>query len=204
MKRAIFAIIAVFAAALPASANYLLLAPTGTTLTTAQVRAEAAISPAGNNGEYYWLGTGLMQVEINLLQRNPRGGKHQSRLGAQWSFLPETSLTPAVGFGVTDITSASPEGIAGYVAITKHLPVQKFTSFVTGFSVTAGLGAHGIRGVFGGFEAHLPYGLFVEGEYDSRNFNGAVGWQPIKLLRFKAYSIQHETFYGAEIVPISF
>jgi len=204
MKKAIFAIIAVLAAAAPAWANYLLLTPTGTTLTTAQIRAEAAISPGADNGEYYWLGAGLMQVEVNLLQRNPRGADKQSRLGAQWNFLPETSLTPAVGFGVTDVTSASPEGIAGYVAITKHLPVQKFTSLVTGFSVTAGLGAHGIRGVFGGFEAHLPHGLFVEGEYDSRDFNGAVGWQPIKLLRLKAYSIKHQTFYGAEITPIEF
>ena len=143
------------AVAVPASANYLLLTPTGTTLTTAQVRAEAAISPGGNNGEYYWLGTGLMQVEVNVLQRNPQGADKQSRLGAQWSFLPETSLTPAVGFGVIDVTSASPEGIAGYIAVTKHFSALKSLGLVSDFAATAGLGAHGIKGFFGSFEAHL-------------------------------------------------
>lgn len=205
MKRAIFASITIFmAAAVPASANYLLLTPTGATLTTAQVRAEAAISPGGNNGEYYWLGTGLMQVEVNVLQRNPRAADKQSRLGAQWSFLPETSFTPAVGFGVIDVTSASPEGIAGYVAITKHFAVPKSLGLVSDFAATAGLGAHGIDGFFGSFEAHFAYGLFAEGEYDSRDFNGAVGWQPLKMLRFKVYSIKDEVFYGAEIPPIQF
>lgn len=205
MKRTILALCALVAAsAIPASANYLLLAPTGTTLSTAQVRAEAAISPGRDNGQYYWLATGLMQIEVNLIQRNPDAGKKETRLGAQWSFLPETSLTPAIGFGVTDIASESDEGIAGYLAVTKSLPVGWLNTFVRDLSVTAGVGAGGINGIFGGVELKLPMGLFAQAEYDSRDFNGAVGWQPVSMFRVKAYSLRDDFYVGAELLPIRF
>lgn len=205
MKKTFWMLIGLLAiAAIPASANYLLLAPTGTTLTTGQVRAEAALNPSGNNGEYYWLGAGLMKVEANVIRRQPNSGDAQDQLGVQWNFLPETSFTPAIGFGLTDITGESHDGRGYYVAITKRLPVDRFSTFFKDLSVTAGLGAAGIKGPFGGFEAHLPGGLFVQGEYDSRDFNGAIGWQPVSLFRVKAYSLRDDFFFGAEIVPIEF
>jgi hypothetical protein len=180
----------------------LLLAPTGTTLTTAQVRAEAALSPGGDNGQYYWLAAGLMQVELNVLRFQPSVGDVQNRLGAQWNFLPETMITPAVGFGVTDVTNESGDGSSFYVAVTKRLPLSKLPLIVKDVSITVGIGVGGIKGPFGSVEAHFPAGFFMQAECDTQDFNAAVGWQPVKMFRVKAYTLHDETYYGAELLPI--
>ncbi|MCL5105477.1 MAG: hypothetical protein M1133_15390 [Armatimonadetes bacterium] len=189
----------------PVLANYILLAPSGTTLSTGQVRAEAAFSPNNDDGKFFWLGTGLMQLELNVIAvGNPGSEKTENRVGAQWSFLPETSITPAVGFGVTDVASESHEGIGGYAVVTKHLRTGAVNPFVKELSLTGGIGAGGIKGPFAGVEARLPMGIFLQAEYDSHDFNGAVGWQPISLLRFKAYTLRDNFYFGAELRTIRF
>ena len=57
---------------------------------------------------------------------------------------------------------------------------------------------------FCGFEAKLPGRFFVQGEYDSRDLNAAIGWQPVDLFRIKAYTIRSESYFGAELVPVTF
>ncbi len=187
-----------------AHADYLLLSPTATTLTTGQVRAEAALAPDSGDGRYYWLATGLQQYELSAIRQERPGLSAQNMVGVQFSFLPETSLNPAVAFGVSDVASQTSEGTGIYAAITKHLPVGPASMFVKDFSATVGVGAFGIRGPFGSFQAKLPMNLFVEGEYDSHDLNAAVGWQPMSMFRVKAYSIRQDLFVGAELVPISF
>ncbi len=188
----------------PAVANPILFAPTGMTLTTGQFRAEAALSPGNDDGKYFWFGAGLMQFEANLIHFDNPNGDDQNLIGAQWSFLPETSLTPGVGLGVWDIADESPEGIGAYVAVTKRLPTDMVLPLLRDVSATVGVGVGGIRGPFAGVEAKLPLGFFVQAEYDSRDFNAAGGWAPIKLLRLKAYTLDGDFFYGAELTPISF
>lgn len=128
----------------------------------------------------------------------------ENMVGIQASFLPETSLSPAVAFGVRDVAGQSPEGIGVYAVITRHLPVGPASVLVKDLAATVGIGLFGVRGPFAGFEAKLPYGLFAQGEYDSRNLNAAVGWQPTKLFRVKAYTIRNEFYLGAELVPVTF
>lgn len=187
-----------------AHADYMLLSPTATTLTTGQVRAEAALAPDSSDGRYYWLATGLQQYELTAIRQERPGLSAQNTFGIQFSFLPETSLSPAVAFGVSDVASQTSEGTGIYGAITKHIPLGPASIFVNDLEATVGIGAFGIRGPFGSVQAKLPMGMFVQGEYDSRDFNAAVGWQPIGILRVKAYTIRHDLFLGAEIVPISF
>ncbi len=158
-------------------ANPLILAPTATTLTTGQVRAEAALSSGNNSGHYYWFGTGLQQYELNAIGFQPRGEDLQPMVGMQASFLPETSLSPAIAFGVNDLASQS-DGIGLYAVVTRHLPVGEASVVIRDFAATVGIGVLGIKGPFGGFEAKLPANLFVEGEWDSHNLNAAAGWQP--------------------------
>lgn len=198
------AFIVVLALLAPAHANPLILAPTATTLTTGQVRAEAALSLSNTNGHYYWLGTGLQQYELSAIGFQQRGGKIEGMVGLQASFLPETSLSPAIAFGVNDIASQSSDGIGLYAVVTKHLPVGPAAFLIHDFAATVGVGLFGIRGPFSGFEAKLPGKFFVEGEWDSHDFNAAVGWQPISLFRIKAYSIRGDTYFGAELVPMTF
>lgn len=204
MRRIAFIILITFALAVPAFANPILLAPSGTTLTTGQVRAEAALSSGNDDGRYYWLSAGLLRLEVNATRFEDPSGEKETWVGAQWNFLPETILTPAIGFGVTDIASESEEGVGVYVAATRHLPIGLASKFLKEFSVTAGIGAGGISGPFAGFEMRLPFNLFAQGEYDSHDFNAAVGWQPIEQFRLKAYTIRDDYYFGAELLPISF
>jgi len=187
-----------------AAADPIILAPSGRTLSTGQVRAEAALSSDNDNGKYFWLGTGLMQVEANVIRLDHVNGRTENRIGAQWNFIPEVFGAPAVAFGVQDAGSQSEDGIGIYVVATKRLDVGNFVPLVKQFSATAGIGAGGIRGPFLGLEAKLPLGLFVQGEYDSRDFNAAVGWQPIELLRLKAYTIRDNFYFGAELPLLTF
>lgn len=187
-----------------AGADPLLLAPTGATLTTGQVRAAAALNPSDSQDRYFWLGAGLMQVELNVLRIERPNQTAENIVGAQWNFLPETIITPAVGFGVRDALSDSKEGIGVYGAVTRHLPAGPASRVLTDFAVTAGVGVGGIRGPFFGFEARFPSRLIAQGEYDSRDFNAAIAWQPIPLFRLKAYSIRSEFYLGAELAPIRF
>ena len=187
-----------------AAANTILLAPTGTTLTTGQIRAEAALSPDNENGKYYWFATGFQQFEASIIRYENVLGTDENQFSGQWNFIPETFLTPAISFGVTDVTSQSKEGIGAYAAITKHLPIGRFSSLLKDLAVSGGVGIKGINGPFFGLEAKLPANLFLQFEYDSRDFNGAVGWQPVSLFRVKGSSIRNEFYFGAEIVPVQF
>ena len=204
--RAIVRVVLILALCVPCAvgANPLLLAPTGTTLTTGQFRVEAALSPGNEHGKYMWFATGLFQLEGSLIRFEPPGEKAQNIFGAQWCFLPETFITPAVSFGVRDVAGQTDEGVAGYFAVTKHVATEGVVPVLREFSATLGLGVGGLRGPFASFEAKLPMGFFVQGEYDSRNLNGAFGWQPTSIFRLKAYSIRHDTYFGAELLTSVF
>ena len=203
--RLILAVLAL-AVCLPgtASGDPILLTPSGTTLNTGQIRAEAALSPDNDNGRFFWLTVGGPGFEVGVTRFENPAGSTENLLGVQWCFIPETFITPAVSFGVRDIASQSAEGISGYGAITKRLPVDKFVPFVRDFSATVGLGAGGIRGPFFGIDTRLPLNLFVQAEYDSRDINAAAGWQPVKNFRVKAYNIRSELYFGAELLPMAF
>lgn len=194
----------IFAGAISAGADYLILAPTATTLTTGQIRAEAAVRSNDSQQRYYRLGTGLQQLELTATRIERPKLSAETMVGAQWSFLPETVLSPALAFGVSDIASQSSDGIGVYAVITRHLPIGARSTVIKDFAATAGIGMFGIRGPFFGFEAKLPMKMFVQGEYDSRNLNAAIGWQPRKIFRIKGYIIDKDTYVGAELVPLSF
>lgn len=186
------------------SANNLILAPTGTTLTTGQIRAEAAISVDGSRSQYYWLGTGFQQFELNVTRFQKPDIGAEDVVDIQWSFIPETIFTPAVAFGVNDLVDQSDQGVGPYFAITRSIPLGRRAFLLKKFSATVGFGVLGLRGPFGGFEAELPGRIIVQGEYDSRDYNAAIGWKPTKLLMLKAYTIRRENYVGAELVPLTF
>ena len=94
----------------PVAANPIILAPSATTLTTGQVRAEAALSPNNNQGRYFWFGTGISQFEVNLIRYDQPNSKPQNSFGAQWDIMPQTMFSPAVAVGVTDISSLLAKG----------------------------------------------------------------------------------------------
>lgn len=203
MKRAVFSIMVLWLA-VPVWANYAILTPTGTTLSTGQFRAEVAAGANTDSGKYYWLGMGLTMGEINLISRAPDKGSSQTNFGAQIGFLPETFATPAVGFGVMGISSGTNRDFSGYVAVTKTLPVGALGGFASDVKASVGLSAGGNTGLFGSVEATLPFGFFLQGEYDTKNINTAFGWQLAKLIRLKAYNIHDDVFVGMELSTVRF
>ncbi len=204
MRKLVLAALLICAVSSVSMANPLLLTPRGTTLTTGQFRAEAATSPGNDEGTYYWLVAGFRQWELSAIRIADRYDDDETLIGVQWNFLPETIVTPALSFGVRDAAFESEEGLGVYVAATRSLPVGAGSLFLRSLSVTAGIGAGGIGGPFFSAEARLPWNLMLQGEYESGDINAAIGWQPIKLLRLKAYTIDKEFYYGAELVPIQF
>ncbi len=204
MRKLFVAILLILFTLTPALANNLILIPTGTTLTTGQLRGEAAISVDGSRSQYYWLGTGLQQFEANITRVQKPGVDAENIVGLQWCFIPETIFTPGVAFGVNDLADQTRQGVAAYAVISRRLPLGERAFLLRSFTATVGFGGFGIRGPFFGFHAGLPADLFVQGEFDSRDFNGAIGWQPNETFRLKAYSIRRENYLGAEFVPMTF
>lgn len=194
----------IFGLSLGICADPLILSPTANTLTTGQFRAEAAWRSNNSKERLFRLGAGLQQYELNVLRTDKPDSKTENIVGVQWSFLPETSFNPAVAFGISDAGDQSDDGIGVYGVITRHFPIGKSSVFIKDFAATLGLGLFGVRGPFASFEAKLPSGFFLQGEYDSRNLNGAIGWQPLKQFRVKAYSIDKDYYLGAECVPVFF
>jgi len=181
-----------------------ILMPTGQTLTTDQVRAEALFSYANNHGNYQFLATGFQQFEFNATRVEYEGGRKETLLGAEWNFLPETFFTPAIGFGVRDINSQSKEGIGIFAAVTRHFPTGPAQEWLSDLSVTLGVGAKSLKGPFASTEFHLPHNLFVQAEYSQEGWNAALGWEPIPLVRLKTYSLSNINYFGAELIPVEF
>jgi len=187
----------------PALANNLILIPTGTTLTTGQVRAEAALSVDGTDGRYFWLGAGLQQYELNVTRFQRPHLAAENVIDLQFCFIPETIFTPAVAFGINDLADQSRQGPGPYAVITRHLPLPE-ASPLKGFAATVGFGVVGLRGPFLGVEAELPAHFVLQGEYDSRDYNAAIGWKLTPSFMLKAYTIRRENYLGAELVPLTF
>lgn len=204
MKNAIILMVILVVLACPAWTDYAIFTPTGTTLGAGQFRAEVAAGANSDNGKYYWLGMGLMQCELNLISRAPEKGSSQNSFGAQIAFLPETFATPAVGFGVMGISSQTHRDVSGYAAITKTLPVGALGPLSDDVKATLGLALGGTNGLFGSVEASLPFGFFLQGEYDTRSINAAFGWRVAKIVRLKAYTINNDIFAGIELNTIRF
>ena len=204
IKKIFVTVFLVLIIASSAYANNLILIPTGTTLSTGQYRVEAVVNFDNSDNKIIHAAAGLKQLELNATHLGYEGGREENLLGAQWNFLPETFITPAIGFGVTDATSQTKEGFGVYAALTKSVPTTFVSRFVNKLSFTVGMGAKSINGLFGGFEAQLPLSLAAQVEYDGDNWNAALAWQPVKLFRFKVYSIKEKHYYGAELIPIEF
>ena len=209
----VFAVIAVG----PVSADRIIFAPTGTTLSPGELKAEAATSPSNDNSRIYWLGLGMKQFEVNAIRLdgrndNPVVSEDRGRaivdfddpeskdidiINAQLNLVPETTLTPAISVGAWDLTDKTEGGTGYFLAITKGVPLTKELPLpIRDVKVHAGFGISGIEDFFGGAEASLPLGLRVSAEYFQKDLNYAIGWGPLPGLQVKAYILDGETFYG--------
>ena len=202
----ITAIMLVGLSALPVCADRVILAPTGTTLASGEIRAEAAIDTTDSNTRIYWVGIGLQRLEIGATRfengNEIAGPGDTNVLTAEISILPDTTLTPGVGVGAWDISSETPDGAGYYLALTKVLPFSKdLPSPIRDIRLHAGVGSGAIAGFFAGAEASLPFGLRVAADYFREDFNFSLGWKALPGLQIKAYLLNGESHYGLQFSP---
>jgi hypothetical protein len=182
-----------------ASAERLILIPTGTTLGTGDFRAECA---AQESRQAYWAGTGIIRLEIEGAWFHGFGPKENGAVSAQISVLPETSFTPAVGLGVRDIgdstdkSSALYDGRSVYLAVSKGVPTGESLGFVSDLKLHAGIGTGSLSGIFFGAEATLPGRVCLAAEYDTKEFNLAATYSAAPVVKLRVSSIHDDVYFG--------
>ena len=209
-----------------ASADRLILTPSGNTLTTGGLRAEYA-NNADGDGIIYWANVGIGRFEIEGARFDDFGGDEMDVFSVQAEVLPETSFAPAIGIGVRNITDESISFDDGgfmtetgtgvlrisadlgalksynersfYVVATKSLPATGgMPGLIDDLAVSGGVGTGGLSGFFFGAEGNIrPLGVRAAVEYDSEDWNWAVSYGIAAIIRARIYSMGGDMYFGA-------
>lgn len=195
------AIVAGILIVLPATvwADRLIRMPIGYNLPPGSLKIEVARRNGNGELTQYWAQVGLVGgIELEAT-RIESAGRTTDSLSLQYKLLPDIGFTPAVSLGLRDIADNTQEGFSVYVALGYRLPYMPPNPLIEEMYVFGGLGAGGIKGLFIGTEIRTPYRILLSVEYDSRQWNGAISWEPLPMLRLRLYSIDSQTFYGASL-----
>jgi len=179
-----------------ASADRLILTPTGSIAAPAQIKLEGAIRPREERPVYAWASLGIGQFELEAAYTDEGRGDTGMGFGVEAQLLPETLLTPAVGVGIRDATDQTSLRRAEYLAITKSIPAAGIP-WLRDVKLHFGFGMEGIDGFFGGAQVGFPPGLELALEHDSNHFNTALAWSAARNLQLKLYGLDGDTFLGA-------
>jgi hypothetical protein len=187
----------------PASADRIILAPTGSILGPGQFKLEGAISPGNNDNKIYWAGIGLKKIELNAVRfgagQKMVGARDTDVVGMEVGLLPETILTPGVGVGVWDATDKTVDGRGYYLAVSKGVPLTKELPLpIRDIQLHVGYGMSGIKGAFVGAQAAIPFGLKVSAEYFQKKYDFALAWTAIPFLELKGQRLDGDTYYGIQ------
>ena len=188
-------------------ANRLIVMPTGSVLSSGAVKAEAAFRSSDGTSvitpkdadQINWLNIGISRFELDARRLVSSDGTDKDTMGVEAGVLPETLITPAVGIGVRDISDEVERGY--YLAVTKTVPLTDTVPLpIHDVRIHGGFGLHGeLDGLFFGAEVGLPMGLSISAEVVDSNLNASIGWSPISKISLKAYSLDSEIFYGADV-----
>lgn len=192
-------LIAILAAVGPAAADRNILTPTGETLATAKFRAEAVIDPSETDNRVIWAAVGISRFELEAQRVETEEGLKQDTFNLEAALLPQTTLTPAIGVGVIDVTNKIDRGM--YIAATKRVPLSSaLPTPISDIRLTAGLGTGPIKGLFAGAEATVM-SLRLQAEYDGDDFNAAIGIPILGAATAKAMWIKDDFYIGVEFKP---
>lgn len=202
MRTSVICLFALLLAASCSMADRIIFAPTGSTLSTGQIRAEAAVKSSDTSQHLYWGAIGLGQVELSAIKVDKN--ESLSHFGdddvvsVALGLIPETLITPGVSVGVWNIGADDHRDRGYYLAASKSVPMDSSFGFLSNLRVHVGVGTKGTSGTFGGVELGLPKGVRVSAEYFQHNANFALDWMPIKAARLKIYWIDGDPYYGLE------
>jgi len=181
------------------SADRLVLIPSAYNLPPGSLKVEVARRETQGGLTLYWLRVGLVggfELEGTRYETQQR---QRESFSLQYNILPDIGFTPAVSVGVRDVANQTEEGIAFYIAAAYRLPYMPPNPIIDEMFVFGGVGAGGIKGPFVGAKVRTPYRILLSAEYDSRQWNAALAWEPVPLLQLHLYSIGGKTYYGASL-----
>lgn len=187
-----------------ASADRLILIPTGDAFGTGGVKAEYAGNSDGD-GKIYWVNVGVGKFEVEGTRYAGYGPDDTDVLSAQAQITPETMITPALAIGVRDIgEDAKGLGLPGtgersiYAVSSKSVPITEgIPGLFEEVRVHAGVGTGGeLSGFFFGIEGNLrALGARAMVEYDTDDWNYALAYG-MKMLQGKVSWIKGDVYYG--------
>lgn len=199
MLHALSAVSAGCVLACAAQADRLITIPTAPSLGIAQTKIEVLHADSRGGETRYWANVGLpMGLEISVDGESTEVHSDMG-FGLQYTVLPDTGFTPAVGIGVTDLTSRTDAGSGLYIASSFQLPYLPENQLVNSIKLFAGLGEGRYAGAFFGTELGLTHNMTLRCEYDSRDFNTALDWRAINGVSVTVASLNDQLNYGVRI-----
>ncbi len=198
MRKAFFVTASVLAlACAPAAADRVLLSPAAPLLPAGSLRWETAVRGSDSGDNIQWLQAGLPGFEVDAVRDDRPGRGAEWTAGAQVAIFPGTASLPSLSAGVRDIADNTRFGRGWYVVAGAPMPVAAgpFSSI----RLNAGLGAEGIKGVFGSVEMDGPSRLRLMAEFDSRRLNFGLELPLNSFLRLRASLLGGDAFYGVNL-----
>ena len=184
---------------LSASADRVILAPSGNLLSPDTVRLEYLIAPDRRNESFaffQYASPDGIELEFN---RVDLAGDRKNRysFNIQYPFLADLGATPAISFGVRDISGTGLERQAFYIAAGKSVPLSdKQARFVKELRWSAGIGTGYFHAPFVGVQVRLSTGLKISAEWWRNRPNVSVSLPLTKAWNARAYSLNGDVFYG--------
>lgn len=212
LSRTGLAAVFLLAALSRASADPVIVTPSGVSLTTGNAQAETLSTVEGKPRSLSFLTVGLAAVEVQAVELS-RPGLGKLAFSAQTQILPETTLSPAVSAGVRDLANSTRSfdasgyyGRAYYLAGTKALDrTVGAPTVLHDFSLTAGVGFGAMRGPFGSVSARMPLNLQGALEYDSRRLNARVALPLGTAARLEYARVNGRGYVGLQLhTPVNF
>lgn len=166
-----------------ASADRLILAPTGNKIRFGQARLESMFTPDGDQNRWF-LGYGVTkEIELEVTSERFRSGVYRNSLNASFNLMnPLTDFAPGVSFGVTDALDNTADGRRTYLAVTFRLGLDGDYNQDAPMEATVGF-AYG-RGFspFVGVMIPLTWQTRLLAEHDGFRVSAGLEFRPLRGL----------------------
>jgi hypothetical protein len=192
------ALLAAVALAVPfvASADRVVLVPTGKKLLRGQIRLEALDRP-GDRGRV-WLGTGLLQsFELEGVLSEERPGTWAGTFDFAYNHAPPfTDISPGISVGVMDALNRTEEGRALYLAVTYRYGNVGDLNQDVPTELTVGLWTRPQGLAFFGVSLPFSQQLRFLAEHDSDRLAGGIELRPADGVGAKVVFEREGTAFG--------
>lgn len=185
--------------AFPAQADRVILSPDGNLLSPDSVKIEYLLAPNRRNESLtfaQYASPDGIELEFNRTDF-ARDTKNRYSFNAAYPFLSDLGATPAIAFGVRDLTGTGLERFAFYIAAGKSVPLSDRQSrFIKELRWSAGIGTGYFHAPFAGVQVRLRSGLRIAAEWWRNRSNVSLSLPIAKEWNVRAYSLNGDVFYG--------